>query len=187
MPHKYTLYSESGKLICTPFSDDPPTSPVWRMILSQADINKLANAERVRVGVDGEKEPVEGKVISYDGNVVTIKGINVRENLRLPVNFSTYIYPINEEWQGRYEIFSNDLSCGGFAFFCERELEADEVVEVVLPVTSKPLILRLKVLRARILGDGRKIYAAEFHEMLHEEEMMVREAVFKLQLQYVPV
>ncbi len=186
MAHKYTIYTEKGALICQTFSDDPPTSPVWRVILAQGDLKKLENVDDVKIGMESEKDLIEGKVLSREGNIVTIKGVKVRENLRIPVKFTTYVYPIEKEWEGRAEINSNDLSCGGFAFFCSRSFEEDDVVEVVLPITSRPLILKLKVLRTKILPDGRKLYAAEFHDMLHEEEMMVRETVFKLQLKYVP-
>ncbi len=186
MAHKYTIYDENGAVVCQSFSDDPPTSPVWRMIIIQKDLDKLGDSEFLKVGVQGEKEPVDAKIIQKDGNVVSIKGVRVRENLRIPVSFSTYIYPVSHNWIGRAKIISNDLSCGGFAFFSDRELEMDEIVEAVVPITSKPLILRLKVLRTRMLDDNRKMYAAEFHEMLHEEEMLVRETVFKLQLRYTP-
>ncbi len=186
MAHKYIVYDENGKIICNTFSDDPPTSPVWRMIFAQGDLDKIANTEFVQVGMQGEKEPTDGKIISINGNIVSIKGVKVRENLRIPVNFITHVYPTTGLWNGRAKIISNDLSCGGFAFFCDRELDVDEVVETIIPVTSKPLVLKLKVLRTRILEDNRKMYAAEFHNMLHEEEMMVRETVFRLQLKYVP-
>ncbi len=187
MAFKYKIYDNSGKMIGDAFSDDAPTSPVWRMILAQADAQVIIAEKNVKVVIpDAENDPIEGEVISSNGSIVTIKGVRVRENLRMPVKFSTYIYPIDDSWKGRSKIIGNDLSCGGFAFFSERELKVDEVVETVLPITSRPLILRLKILRTRQLNDGRLMYAAEFHEMLHEEETMIRETVFRLQVHYVP-
>ncbi len=187
MAFKYKVTDNDGKLIGNAFSDDPPTSPVWRLILAQADAQVVIETKNVKVIIPGsEEEPIEGSVISSNGSMVTVKGLRVRENLRMPVKFSTYIYPVNDSWVGRAQIHGNDLSCGGFAFFSERELKIGEVVETVLPITSRPLILLLKVLRTKVLPDGRLMYAAEFHEMLHEQETMVRETVFRLQVQYNP-
>ena len=52
----------------------------------------------------------------------------------------------------------------------------------MIPVTSQPLLLTLRVLRQRPSGEPIPLYAGVFTELVHEEEMMVREAVFSLQL-----
>ena len=75
-----------------------------------------------------------------------------------------------------------DLSCGGLAFFCPRPLEVGERVQVVVPVTAQPLLLDMEILRCST-GPGEEcLYAAKFVSLLREEESMVREAVFSLQL-----
>ena len=81
-------------------------------------------------------------------------------------------------------VLSNDLSCGGVAFFCARKLKVDEVAEIVIPVTAEPLVLRVKILRERPSPEPIPLYAAEFVDMLREEENMVCEAVFSLQFRH---
>ena len=108
----------------------------------------------------------------------------VRRNLRMPVRFESFLYPVSGRWRGRMPVLSNDLSCGGAAFFCARKLEVDEVAEIVIPVTAEPLVLRVKILRERPSPDPIPLYAAEFVDMLREEENMVCEAVFSLQFRH---
>ena len=59
-------------------------------------------------------------------------------------------------------------------------------MEVVIPVTSQPLVLRMKILRQRSSSRKEPLYAAQFVDLLREEESMVREAVFSIQLQKKP-
>ena len=70
------------------------------------------------------------------------------------------------------------------ACFCARKLEVDEVAEIVIPVTAEPLVLRVKILRERPSPEPIPLYAAEFVDMLREEENMVCEAVFSLQFRH---
>ncbi len=187
MAYKYNIYDSNDKLIGPAFSDDAPESPVWRLIFSQADLEKAKKHEFVRILIPDKKiEPIDGRIMSINGSVVTVKGVRVRENLRMPVRFESHIYPVSGNWKGRMPIVSNDLSCGGFAFACDRKLDIDEVVQTIIPITSNPILLNVKVLRTRIVDSKTMLYAAEFCDMLHEEEMLVRETVFKLQLKYVP-
>ena len=65
-----------------------------------------------------------------------------------------------------------------------RMLGVDEVAEIVIPVTAEPLVLRVKILRERPSPEPIPLYAAEFVDMLREEENMVCEAVFSLQFRH---
>ena len=57
-----------------------------------------------------------------------------------------------------------------------------ETAQVVIPVTAQPLVLTLRILRIQSTREGETFYAARFIDLLREEESMVREAVFNLQL-----
>lgn len=109
-------------------------------------------------------------------------GEDVRKNLRIPVRFVSYLYPVSGRWKGRVPIVSKDLSCGGLAFYAPRSLEVGEMVQVVVPVTSRPLVLPMRILRSERASDGEYVYAGCFVGMVREEESMVREAVFSIQL-----
>ena len=78
---------------------------------------------------------------------------------------------------------TNDLSCGGVAFFTDHSLRAGEHFEVVIPVTSEPLVVAGEILRVRPSDSGGSIlYAAKFVNLCNDEETLLREAVFNLQL-----
>ena len=57
-----------------------------------------------------------------------------------------------------------------------------ETVQIAVPITAQPLLLNIKVLRQRPSGEPIPLFAAAFEELVHEEEKMIREAVFSLQL-----
>ena len=54
---------------------------------------------------------------------------------------------------------------------------------MVIPVTNQPLLLDMEILHWRAGVEGAPLYSARFPSLLREEENMVREAVFSLQLQ----
>ena len=109
----------------------------------------------------------EGRIVRHDGNQVWVEAIReldgtVRENLRMPVRFESFLYPVSGSWKGRRPIVSRDLSCGGVAFYCKQRLEEGEIAQIVVPVTSQPLLLDLKILRQRPSPEPVPLYAAEF-------------------------
>ena len=54
---------------------------------------------------------------------------------------------------------------------------------MVVPVTSQPLVVRGEILRQRPTErEGVTLYAAKFVNLCNDEEMLLREAVFNLQL-----
>lgn len=58
---------------------------------------------------------------------------------------------------------------------------------MVIPITSEPVILRLEVLRQRPTDrEDTVFYAGKFVDMCNDEEVLVREAVFNIQLQSRP-
>ena len=78
---------------------------------------------------------------------------------------------------------SIDLSCGGIAFYADCRLEMHEQMEIVVTPTEEPVILRCEILRKQELQNDRFMYATKFVDMCEDEEVVVREAVFSLQLQ----
>ena len=83
---------------------------------------------------------------------------------------------------GRILLLRQDLLCGGIAFFCDFPLQLGEVAEVVVPITAQPLILRAKILRRRPSNSAVPLYSAKFVDMIHDQEVLVREAVFSQQI-----
>lgn len=133
--------------------------------------------------------PIMGRVLRCRNDMVMVERLRVldsemRQNLRIPIHFQSFIYPMEGSWwRGRWDIESNDLSCGGIAFFSTHTLKLHERLEIVIPVTEQPVILRGEILRQRPTDrEGVTMYAAKFIDLCYDEEMLVREAVFNIQL-----
>ncbi len=169
--------------------DDPDTE-IWRLEVDYADAPKLWNMKDIRlVGAAEYCVAVEGLILRWDGDTVAMVqmtkrlGQELRQNLRLPVRFESFLYSAKKP-QGRLPIFSFDLSCGGISFFCAKALPDGMRGQVVIPVTSQPLVLNIEIIRRCSSKESVPMYAAKFVDLLREEENMVREAVFGLQFHH---
>lgn len=169
----------------------PGESPI-RMLVLGSDIDEVARHEIIVVmGVGSNEPPLQCKILRYRGDRVMLEKIatldpELRRNLRVPIKFDTFIYPLTGRWRGRRAVQSIDLSCGGLAFYGDGGLEIGEQLELVIPVTEEPVILRCQVLREQELRNGKMLYAVKFVDMCEDEEVTVREAVFGIQLQNRP-
>ena len=105
-----------------------------------------------------------------------------RKNLRVDVQFSSLLYPVSGSWKGRRVIRGEDLSCGGVGFYCTEQLQVGEIVQIVLPMTENPLLLQAEVLRIHTDRGPVPLYGSRFVDMIHDEEALVRRAVFDIQL-----
>ena len=108
---------------------------------------------------------------------------SARKNLRVDVDFNGLLYPVSGAWKGQRTIRGIDLSCGGVAFYCTQKLQVGEVAEIVLPMTTNPLLLKVQIMRIREANGPLILYAGRFVDMIHDEETLVRRAVFDVQLQ----
>lgn len=107
---------------------------------------------------------------------------NMRQNLRVPMHLETFLYPLNNSWVGRRRVTVYDLSCGGIAFFSDIPYQIGETLEILIPVTSKPLLVQGSILRQEPFAEGRTLYAAKFINLCEGEEALIREAVFSAQI-----
>ena len=106
-----------------------------------------------------------------------------RRNFRVPVQEKSFLYPVDGSWKGRRAIETIDLSCGGIAFYSDSGMNSGDVAEVVIPMTANPLLLQIKLLRKDEVTAERARYAAKFVALQPEEDQMICEAVFNIQLQ----
>ena len=131
--------------------------------------------------------PVQCHLVERTEDVVTLRkmmtlDVSVQRELRIPVRFDSFIYPLDDSFKGRKTMVSIDLSCGGMSFYSDSRLELGQTVETVIPVTTNPLVVTMEILRKQMLNDGRAYYAARFVDLLEEEEKLICEAVFGIQL-----
>lgn len=166
-----------------------PEEENWQVLVLDGKIAEVMEHEEIQlVPLLDSCLPVRGRILRgrYDNIVVKrIKTLDIekRQNLRMPTHFTSFLYPVGGKWKGRRGIRAKDLSCGGIAFFCREELAVGEELEIVIPITSQPVLLRGEVLRIRPdEREGMCMYAAKFVDTCNDEEMLVREAVFNVQL-----
>lgn len=189
MAHKYLILDSRGTAVAHGVSELSPAGATWRLQIDDGDIERVMSHTYINLVGDSEQVPaLEGKIIRREGNWVYLEPIraldeSVRQNLRMPVRFTSFLYPVSGQWKGRVQIISKDLSCGGLAFYSHWPLEVGEIVQAVVPVTTQPLLLTMRILRAGSTKEEGTSYAGRFIGLVREEENMVREAVFNLQLQ----
>lgn len=186
---KYLMLDSRGNAIARGVLERVTDAELWRIRITEGSADEVMGHNNISlVGGPENAPPLEGQIVQREGDVVFIEPVrqleeSVRQNLRIPVRFVSYLYSVSGSWKGRIPIVSNDLSCGGLAFFCPRPLEVGEIVQVVIPVTSQPLVLTMRILHTRPGHTEGDFYAGAFVDLVREEESMVREAVFSIQLQ----
>lgn len=180
---KNSNYLARGSLQSNPDNDN-----ILFKVLN-GDIDEILRMEIVQVvPTDKTQSVTMGKAISRRMNVITIEpmrdmGMGVRKNFRMPVDFESFIYP---DSGGRYIIKSIDLSCGGIAFYTIAELPAGAEMEVVIPITADaPIIVRCTILRAFPVAPPLHKYACQFVGLIQDEENLIQEAVFNIQLAHI--
>lgn len=187
--NRFMILDHEGIPVARGTSKDSGRDKIWRIQLdSLPDVPLPENEYVTLVGTSSDLAGLEGRIVRMERKTLLVEPIcriseEIRRNLRMPVAFDSYLYPIDGSWSGRIPIVSHDLSCGGIAFYTDRSLSVGEIAEIVLPVTASPLLLRIKILRKIEQAPGRIFYAACFVDLIHDEESMVREAVFNIQIE----
>lgn len=166
-----------------------PEEPIWRVLVMDKKMESVLECETINlIALNQENPDMSGKIVAQEReDVILLEPINSLDkdtcrNLRIPVRFDSFVYPVSKNWKGRYPIVCHDISCGGIAFYCAGTLQIAEIVDVVVALTANPLILRARILRRSNSAAGIPLYAAKFIDIIHDEEIMVREAVFFKQL-----
>lgn len=172
--------------------EGPSSGQILQLLVLDNDVEKVASHEVIVLMSMGTNEPpLQCRIVRQRGDRVALEKIasldpDLRRNLRVPIKFDTFIYPVTGRWRGRRAVQSIDLSCGGVAFYGDDGLEVGEKLELVIPVTEQPVILRCQILRRQELRNDKLLYAVKFVDMCEDEEVTVREAVFSIQLENRP-
>lgn len=184
------LLDSAGDPVAKAVLESQPDSEVIQIRVLEDKVSEVLDHELLQmVGMSEGADNLLGRIERHRGDRIVLTrvkalGPEARRNFRMPAEFETFLYPLSGEWVGRRRIDSIDLSCGGVAFFCGEPLEIGERTEVVIPITEQPLVLRCQLLRKwAVSGREEPAYAVKFVDMCHDEEVLLREAVFGLQLQ----
>ena len=188
---KYLILDKQGKPLAGAEGKTTPQQKTMVLTVDEDALEMLLGYDYVQLLPSASQmQPMEARILGGRGNRLEVEKLhsiddNIRQNLRMPVRFLSYLYPLSGLWDGRREIVSHDLSCGGIAFYSRQQLREGEKVEVVIPITTEPLVLRARILRQKSSPSGIFLYAACFDNLTPGEEAMVREAVFGLQIDAV--
>ncbi|WP_322172747.1 PilZ domain-containing protein [Acutalibacter caecimuris] len=182
------LDSTTSRVLARGNMEGPPDGRNIQINIFEGNPLDVVNADNVQIIPADESQPPKlGHVIQRKGEMLVMEplrelvGNEIRENLRMPVDFETYLYPTDGR-EGRWTARGNDLSCGGISFYTDAGFVPGEEIQVVIPITrTAPLLLDCRILRSRP-ETGETFYAAKFLELLNEQESMIREAVFNVQL-----
>lgn len=182
----YVLLSSDSTYTAVGVLLTPPENSLMEFRVIEGSAEDLAAVETVQMVDVQEDRPIRlGRVVRWKGDRIVAESLQefsekTRQNIRMPVDFKSFVYPASG---GQIPIRGVDLSCGGIAFVAERQLPQRERFEVVIPITSEgPVILRADVLREKPEPSGGWFYAAQFKEVIHDQEAKVREAVFGIQV-----
>lgn len=187
-PYEYIIADSQSNPLAHALLETPADAPELKIRVLDGEIQNVLEHEIVQlVGISADTPALAGRILRQEGDSLVLEpganlGESVRQNLRVPVRFDSFIYPVSGVWEGRFPIVCHDLSCGGIAFFCNHTLQPGEVVELVIPITEQPLLVRTKILRTRPSNSNIPLYAAEFVNLVRGMESMLREAVFGRQI-----
>lgn len=189
LENQYLVLDSRGEPLARATLEGRQDGPTLQFEILDSNTSTVMAHEQLQfLPIADGKPALLGRVQRCRGERVTVERLQrldseLRQNLRMPTSFQTLVYPISGSWKGRRWVESNDLSCGGIAFFSKETFEVRERFEMVIPITTQPVLLRCEILRQRPCArEGESMYAAKFVEMCHDEEMLVREAVFNVQL-----
>ena len=188
MERLYLILDSQGAALAQAVLESPPGSEVVQMRLLQEtdeDFTKIGDVQLI--ALDNNATSKRGVVTMQRGERLVIRpgamlGAEARENLRIQTDFESVMYPITGYWKGQRHIKGHDLSCGGVAFHTAQAVKVGEVVQIVLPVTDSPLLLRTRILRKLNTDEPDPLYAARFVDLCLDEEVAIRKAVFSIQV-----
>ena len=185
----YLILDSKSTPLANAVLESPPNSEVLQIRILGGKEDKVAEHREIQlIGMDDSTPNRVGVIIRQRDDKMVIQptaalGPNARENLRIFTDFESVMYPVTGRWQGPRTLKAKDLSCGGIAFWADRALEDREIVEMVLPVTDAPLIVKTQILRE--LPDDtteQPLYASKFVDLIQDEEALIRKAVFSIQI-----
>lgn len=190
MERLYLVLDGQGRALCQGVLESSPHADMLQVrLLLDGEAEELPlTGELQLIGLDDSLPARRGVVARRRGCQIVVRptaelGAEARENLRVRTGFKSVIYPVTGQWRGQRAIRCYDLSCGGIAFHTMQQLSPGEVAELVLPVTDEPLLLHFRVLRALPTQEPVPLYAARFVDLILDQEIMIRKAVFAIQVQ----
>jgi hypothetical protein len=152
-------------------------------------LTKISRMEKIRFHkMEDYPELFEADVYQVKGEKLFVENLKnitaqLRSDLKVKVSYKSTVRMLDTPSSTNINIQSRDISCGGICFQTEQDLMTTELYETVVPITQDPIILRFRIIRK--VFDKEKnvyVYGARFIELKHNEERMLRQAIFRLQM-----
>lgn len=184
----YLILDSKGTPLANALLVSPPDAEMLQIeVLNDKVDDVAAHREIQMIGIDDSTPNRVGVIVRQREDQLVIQptaalDANARENLRILTTFSSVMYPVSGRWKGQKNVKGKDLSCGGVAFYSDCRLENREIVELVLPVTDQPLVVKTQVIRTLEEEGAPPLYAAKFVDLIQDEEALIRKAVFSIQI-----
>ncbi|MBE7004537.1 MAG: PilZ domain-containing protein [Ruminococcaceae bacterium] len=181
----YTLLDSNSRFRARGLRKEAPDGKTLFLSLTDGDPALLSHIGIFQaVPQDKDQPSLMVRFIGSRERIVALElmrdsGSAMRKNFRVPVRFESFVYP---QSGGRAALHSIDLSCGGIAFRSPLAISVGEHFELVIPLTSEgPLLLWAEALRIHLDPDG-NLYACKFIDLIDDQETLLREAVFAIQV-----
>ena len=185
----YLILDSQGTPLANAVLESPPKAEILQIRVLNDKVEAVAAHREIQlIGIDnGTPDRVGVIVRQRDDRLVvqptTALGPAARENLRILTDFESVMYPVTGRWKGQRSLKAKDLSCGGIAFYSGIPLEDREIVEMVLPVTDSPVVVKAQMIRQlKDESSQLPLYAAKFVDLIQDEEALIRKAVFSIQI-----
>lgn len=184
----YLILDSQGTPLANAVLESPPNSQMLQIRILNDKVDKVAEHRELQlISMDDGSPNHVGVIVRQRDDKMVIQptaalGPKAREDLRIQTDFESVMYPATGSWIGQRTFQAKDLSCGGIAFWSSISLDDREIVEMALPVTDSPLLVRVQVLRELDDDSPRPLYAAKFVDLIHDEEALIRKAVFSIQI-----
>lgn len=179
------LLNSSSILLGKGLLQSPPDAPNMQIQVTDGVVDNLVQASLLQaVPQDTATRPRLGRIILRRGNRIVLEPLRVlgdeaRQNLRVPVDFESFVYP---DGGGRAMIRAENLSSSGVAFYTTCRFEPHDRFQIVIPITTEPLLVWGEILRRQPYTGPISLYAAAFSDLINDEEVKIREAVFSVQI-----
>ena len=184
----YLILDSQGTPLANAVLESPTKAEILQIRVLNDKVEAVAAHREIQlIGIDNGTPDRVGVIVRQRDDKMVIQptaalGPNARENLRIFTDFESVMYPVTGRWKGQRVLKAKDLSCGGVAFYTTAPLVHREIVELVLPVTDHPLVVKTQVIREVKEEGSPPLYAAKFVDLIQDEEALIRKAVFSIQI-----
>lgn len=191
---KYYLMTEKNRVITEAYLVFQNDAGLVFRLLSKEMVGRIAEMKRIRYQKDETyAESFEADIYDMKLDKIYVDNIEnvsatLRSELKVKVKFNTTISGIgpakkDDEEVVNLEVAAKDISCGGFCFFCEKALDTSILYETIVPLWDEPMIVNFKILRKVEMPESHGFsYGCKFENLNYQEERVLREAIFRLQM-----